>query len=179
MKDKLLDDTSAAGVARGVLLLSQANYFAARAVIQLAGSGSAQLGVNGPPKGFLKKARKGKVPSWTEMVEHLPQAAESLKSIPDRIGPAVLSNHREAVIDSIAKYVDCARKVTPLRDAICHGVLTKDENFDTVLHPTDGNESFVLRKEVPKFVQLSQNAYAAATSVDFCLLQLRFFVNAI
>ena len=70
------------------------------------------------------------------MADYLPKAIESLQGIPDRNGPVVLTKHRESVIRSISAYVDCVRKVTPLRNAICHGVLTKDDDFDTVLHPT-------------------------------------------
>ena len=172
LKDNLLDDASASGVARGVLLLSQANYFAARACLQLADERFSGLGVNNLPKRFLDTAWKGDVPSWREMAEYLPEAIKSLRSIPDRNGPVVLANHRESVINSISQYVDCARKVTPLRNAICHGVLTKDDNFETVLHPTDGGDSFVLWEHVPMFLQLSHNAYNAAISLDSNLLML-------
>ena len=177
LKDNLLDDASAAGVGRGVLLLSQANYFAARACFRLANEGFSQLGIKSLPKRFLETARKGEVPSWWDMADYLPKAIESLQGIPDRNGPVVLTKHRESVIRSISAYVDCVRKVTPLRNAICHGVLTKDDDFDTVLHPTDGANSFVLWKRVPMFVQLSHNAYNAAASLDANLLMLGNYVG--
>ena len=173
-----MDDAGAAGVARGVLLLSQANYFAARTCLRLANKRFSQLGVKSLPKRFLDTAQKGDVPSWRDMVEYLPKAVESLRSIPDRNGPVVLTKHRESVIKSISEYVDCVREVTPLRNAICHGVLTKDDNFDTVLHPTDGRDSFVLWKQVPMFVHLSHNAYNAAVALDANLLMLGHYVGS-
>ena len=51
------------------------------------------------------------MPSWKEMAEYLPKAVESLKSIPDRNGPVVLTTHRESVIKSIMEYVECVREV--------------------------------------------------------------------
>ena len=169
LKDNLLDDADAADVARGVLLLSQANYFAARACVRLTCEGLSHLGLKPLPKRLLDTVQKGGVPSWRTMVEYLPGAIESLRGVPDRSGPVVLVHHRESVINDISKYVDCAHAVTPLRNAICHGVLTKDDRFETVLYPTDGGQPFVLGEQVPKFLQLSHNAYSAARSLDFNL----------
>ena len=65
-----------------------------------------------------------------------------------------------------------------MRDAICHGVLTKDDNFDTVLHPTDGGEAFVLRERVPDFVRLSRIAYGvAAGSLHANLMTLSNYIG--
>ena len=57
----VLDDRTASDVARSILLLSQANYFAARACLLLANDTFYQLGVESLPKRFLDKARSGDV----------------------------------------------------------------------------------------------------------------------
>ena len=172
LTDGILDDRMASGVARGILLLSQANYFAARACVLLANDSFYQLGVESLPKRFLDQARSGDVPSWADMIKYLPEAKKSLKSVPDESGVMVLTGLRDATLVGMSHYVDCVKKVTPLRNAICHGILTKNESDATVLHPTKGGQSFVLSSRVPEFLALSKSAYAGAQTFHDNLLLL-------
>ena len=177
LKYNLLDDRTAADVARSVLLLSQANYFAARACLLLANDYFSQLGVKSLPKRFLDQARAGHVPSWAGMTKYLPEAMNSLNTIPNQSGAIILSGLRDATLDGISHYIDCVDEVTPLRNSICHGVLTKNENDETVLHPTGGGDSFVLSNRVPAFLVLSKKAYAGSQTFHDNLLLLSTFVG--
>ena len=168
LPDNLLEDSTAAGITRGVLLYSQANYFAARACIQLAG-GFSHLCLNPLSDRFKEQARNGGVPGRGEVRKYLLAAVEPLKNVPDRFGATVVGPTRDLVIHNISEYVELIEQATPLRNAICHGVLTKDDQSQLALHPTNGEGPSVLWEEVPRFLVLCHNAYAAASTVSMNL----------
>lgn len=166
LNENILDGATAAGVARGILLLSQANYFAARACLSLATGGFAQLGIKRLPKGMCEDIlKRNKVPLWGNVTKYLCEAVESLRNIPDQNGPVNLAQRRDAVYDSISEYNKSILIATPFRDAICHGVLTVDEGRETVLHPTGTGCPFSLREKSMEFITQSAKAYSAASSL--------------
>ena len=176
MPGNLLDDAIAADVTRGLLLYSQANYFGAKACLQLA-SEFTSLSLDSLSRGFKSHAKNDEVPDQGQIHKYLCAAVKPLKKIPDKAGSVVIGPHRDSVISNIPKYVDLIEQAKPLRDAICHGVLTKDEDSQLVLHPTRGGGPSVLWEEVPKFLVQSQNAYAAASDVHVNLRLLALYVQ--
>ena len=169
MPPGIIANDSAQAIARGVLLLSQANYAAARTCLQLY-DGFSRLGVKKFPAKAMEHVKKNKVPPAHFMIGYWQGAVEPLRSIPDRHGPAIVSGRRDTVIEGIKKYVRCIQEATELRDAISHGPLTRSEEGELLVHHTGGETSvMVLAQHAERFLRLSLDAYSGAVESMFNL----------
>ena len=168
LPDNLLEDAIAADITRGILLYSQANYFGARTCFQLA---AARLNPDPLGKNFITQIKQSKVPSWVEIRDYLLGAVPTLRDLKDQHGVLRIGKARDVTVEGIQLYADTIERAAYLRNAICHGVLTKDDEGELVLHPTSGG-AVVLWKEVEEFVVLCANAYSVTSVMPLNLVTI-------